>query len=495
MTSLLRSLVSLSLCLLVAPTSYANIESSPESTAQPYPPLSHLPAGSRSALRIENLVERDTALATDNQDQYFPPASTLKLLTALAAKLELDDNFRFETHLATAGQDWVIQFSGDPTLMSQDLNNLLALAKRDGRAEIKGDLWLDNRAFTGYDRAVGWPWDSLGVCYSAPASAISLDENCVYASIYTQDDGKTRVYVPEQYPIYVTSGAKSVSQTEQQATQCDLELLSSPDNHYQLQGCLTQREKPLPLKFAVQDPELYTQRMVSQQLRALGITLKGQIRIGQPPAADTQRIATHRSAPLSDLIATMLTKSDNLIADSLTKTLGAKFYIQPGSFSNGTKAIKQIIFAHTGIDLTDVPMTDGSGLSRNNRITTAMMAKVLRYIWQHDEDLNLIAAMPKSGENGTLQYRRSMRQSPIKGALVAKSGSIYGSMNMAGFGLDEHGTPTTLFIQFVADYHPGEESRNAPRGPAAITQFETLFYQDVVNFSQAMPKNALTTVK
>lgn len=446
-----------------------------------------LPLGSRVSTRVESLEMSNIYQQTNNQQQLFPPASTLKLVTALAAKLELGDQFRFYTQLEQSNQDVVIRFGGDPTLTSGELKALLSQLKQAGIDTIEGDLWLENSAFTGYDRAVGWPWDILGVCYSAPASAIALDGNCVQASIYTEQDGHTRVYVPEHHPIYVTTSARSVSKMERESTQCDLELLSSPDNHYRLQGCLQNRSKPLPLKFAIQDPALYTQRLVSGFLRQLQIPLKGEIKVGHNPSK-TRVLATHQSAPLPDLLATMLQKSDNLIADNLTKALGSAFYIQPGSFGNGTKALKQIIFAHTGVNLESVPLADGSGLSRNNRFSSEEMAKVLRYIWQHDEQLNLIALMPKSGTNGTLKYRRSMRKAPIKGELIAKSGSVYGTYNMAGFGLDKQGQPSTLFVQFVADYHPPKPSSDAPKRIAPITQFETLFYQEVVKFSQAIPK-------
>ncbi|MCV5803451.1 D-alanyl-D-alanine carboxypeptidase, partial [Escherichia coli] len=87
------------------------------------------------------------------------------------------------------------------------------------------------------------------------------------------------------------------------------------------------------------------------------------------------------------------------------KTLGAKFFVQPGSFTNGTEAIKQIIFANTGIDIRNARLEDGSGLSRNNRISATKMAEMLRYIWKHENELKLIAIMPKSGESGTLKYR------------------------------------------------------------------------------------------
>ncbi|WP_414931904.1 serine-type D-Ala-D-Ala carboxypeptidase [Vibrio europaeus] len=456
-------------------------------SASAYAPLNELPLGSRAAIKVESLQSQNQIQQTDNQSQFFPPASTLKIVTALAAKLELGDEFQFATSIEKTGSDVVLRFSGDPTLTTQDLKQLLSQLRNSGAKRISGDLWLDNSAFTGYDRAIGWPWDILGVCYSAPASAISLDGNCVQASIYTQKDGKTRVYVPEHQPIYVTTVASSVSKIEQESSQCDLELLSSPDNHYQLQGCLQSRSKPLPLKFAVQDPALYTQRIVNTLLAQLNIELVGSIRLGAPELKG-KVIATHYSQALPQLLETMLKKSDNLIADNLTKTLGAKFFIQPGSFSNGTKAIKQILFTQTGIDIEHTPLADGSGLSRNNRFTSQNMAAVLRYIWQHDSELGLIALMPTSGTNGTLKYRRSMRKAPIKGELIAKSGSVYGSYNMAGYGLDKSGKPSTLFVQFVTDYHPPKTKGDDKPTIAPITKFETLFYKDIVQFSQAIPK-------
>jgi len=455
-----------------------------QAIADKYAPVDKLPQGSRSSLLVEDLQGNNGLTLTNNSDQFFPPASTLKLVTALAAKLELGDQFHYQTTLAKAGNDLVFQFSGDPTLTTKDLANMLSAAKQQKLTRITGDIWLDDSAFSGYERAIGWPWDILGVCYSAPASAITLDENCIQASIYTQDNGKTRVYVPEQYPVYVSTSVKTVTRAGQKAAQCDLELLTHPDNHYQLRGCLVSRKQPLPLKFAVQDTRLYATRMIYTELNRLGIKLDGKVKVGRPNAPLQKTLAVHYSAPLPQLLDEMLKKSDNLIADSLTKSLGAQFFIQPGSFKNGTAAIKQIIFAHTGIDLKHAQLADGSGLSRNNRFTAHDMAAVLRYIYNNDHKLHIIDMMPKAGESGTLHYRRSMRKAPIKGQMIAKSGSLYGSYNMAGYGLDKNGKPNAIFVQFVSDYHPVRRDDEQPVVPP-ITQFETLFYQDVINYSQA----------
>ena len=448
-----------------------------------YAPLNKLPVGSNTSLILQSLSGNSNQINT-NTDAFYPPASTLKLVTALAAKLELGDDFHYTTSIARSGNDSILSFSGDPTLQRGQLKRLLAQYAKSQSKTINGNLYLDNSAYTGYQRAVGWPWDILGVCYSAPSSAMTLDSNCAQASIYTKDNGSTRVYIPAHYPIDVTTTAATVTRSGQKATQCDLELITTPDNAYKLSGCLIERKKPLPLKFAIQNPEFYTHQVVVSLLKELKIQVIGDVIVGKKTNAEkTTLVASHHSETLPELLDIMLKKSDNLIADNLTKTLGATFYVQPGSFNNGTEAIKQILLTKANIDLSKAQLVDGSGLSRNNRMTSQTMAQVLRYIWDNDQQLNLIEAMPTSGTNGTLRYRQSMRKAPIQGNIIAKSGSLYGSYNMAGFGLDKAGNPNSLFVQFVRDYFPQEQDKKKPV-EAPITQFERAFYKYVVEFSQ-----------
>jgi len=442
-----------------------------------YAPIEKLPKGSRVSLSVINTTGTPLSI---NANQLFPPASTLKIITALAAKLELGDEFKFETRIESKNNDIIIRFSGDPTLTSRDLDNLLAALSNRGIRNIQGNIWLNNGIFTGYERGVGWPWDILGVCYSAPSSAITLDRNCVQASLYSNKNGATRVHVPKHQPIVVTTNAITVSKEEQKEKQCQLELITSRNNHYQLSGCLVQQKKPLPLKFAVQETKAYTEATIRTLLKKHRITFNGSIALSNNIQGTA--IVSHSSASLRVLLNTMLKKSDNLIADNITKTLGARFYSQPGSFTNGTEAIKQIVYSNSGVDLSDAQLADGSGLSRNNRITANDMSKILNYIWKNDASLHLISMLPKSGESGTLKYRKSMREKPIKGHLQAKSGSVYGSYNMAGFTINDSGQPQAIFVQFISDYFPKKGESSTHSLPSIIT-FEKAFYRDLIKLS------------
>lgn len=66
------------------------------------------------------------------------PASTQKVITALAALLQLGPDFRFTTTLETKGSldggvlkgDLIARFGGDPTLKRQDIRNMVATLKK-----------------------------------------------------------------------------------------------------------------------------------------------------------------------------------------------------------------------------------------------------------------------------------------------------------------------------------------------------------------------------
>ncbi|MFA1562029.1 serine-type D-Ala-D-Ala carboxypeptidase [Aliivibrio fischeri] len=442
--------------------------------------LSSLPSGSRTAITVENLQSNKIEFQ-QKQDELLPPASTLKIATALAARLALGTEFTFTTTLYKADKDVVLTFSGDPSLSRKQLSELFNNSELN---TIQGDLWIDGSIFTGYERAVGWPWDILGVCYSAPSSALSIDENCVQASITTHDDGSTRVFVPIHQPISFSSYAKSVSKEEQKSTFCDLEL-TTQGNHYELNGCLVKRNNPLPLKFAVQDTQDFTQRTISKILVEHNITLNGEVRFGKPdtPLLTDNKLAIHHSKPLMELLDHMLKKSDNHYADNLTKMLGHLNCQQPGSFTNGTEAIKDILLKQANIDLSNAVLVDGSGLSRNNRMTANQMKSILQFIHKYDKELGLIELLPTSGIDGTLKYRNSMRKEPIKGSMKSKSGSLFGSYNMAGFVGLENKEPQ-LFVQFVADYHPVTAKEGAVPVERPIDTFEKSFYQELIELSK-----------
>ncbi len=137
-------------------------------------------------------------------------------------------------------------------------------------------------------------------------------------------------------------------------------------------------------------------------------------------------LATSQSAPLHDLLRIMLKKSDNMIADTVFRTIGHARFGVPGTWRAGSDAVRQILRQQAGVDLGNTIIADGSGLSRHNLIAPATMMQVLQYIAQHDTELNFISMLPLAGHDGSLQYRAGLHQAGVDGKVSAKTGSLQG---------------------------------------------------------------------
>ncbi len=137
--------------------------------------MQYLPDGANLALMVQK-VGASAPIIDYHSKQMALPASTMKVVTALAALLELGPDFRFQTTLETHGSlsdgtlngDLIARFGGDPTLGRQDTRNMVAQLKKQGITHIKGNLVIDTSVFASHDEAPGWPWNDLTQCFSAP---------------------------------------------------------------------------------------------------------------------------------------------------------------------------------------------------------------------------------------------------------------------------------------------------------------------------------------
>lgn len=435
--------------------------------------LAQSPKGTQVALLVQPL-DGGVLQAEYNTNLLLPPASTQKLLTALASELQLGADYRFKTTLLGQGRaqngnwrgDLKLQLSGAPDLSRAQLGELLDQLKARGIARIDGDLLLDGRVFSGYERARGWPWDNLGVCYSAPASAFTIEHNCVAASLDTKVNGnKARLFVPAHQPVAAAADVDMVSASEKKESLCDLRMERGPGNRYQLSGCVTKAQRRWPLNFAVNDTAAYLGDILQQELHQRGIVLTGKTRrLEQSTSGEQwQTLAQVSSAPLASLLEEVLQHSDNLYADNLLKTLGAQ-RSGIGSFEVGAREVIQVLREQAGLDLGVTTLKDGSGLSRDNQLSAQQLAAVLSFL-NRNPQMAAYQALPVAGQSGTLKYRRSLREAPLSGTIRAKSGTVNGSSNLAGF-LQAASGKRYLFVLMVSGIARGDDPAEMRRARA-----------------------------
>nr|WP_282556611.1 serine-type D-Ala-D-Ala carboxypeptidase [Providencia alcalifaciens] len=445
----------------------------------------YLPDGTNLAL-VAQKVGSNTPLIDYNAQQMALPASTQKVVTALAALLQLGPDYRFVTNFETNGKlnnntlsgDLVIRFSGDPTLTRQQIRNMVNALKQIGIHKVDGDLIVDISAFASHDKAPGWVWNDMTQCFSAPPAAAIIDRNCFSVSLYPSDKAGEMAYIKTAsfYPVNMFSEVKTLAKGSPEARYCELDVVPGELNRYTLTGCLTQRSEPLPLAFAVQNGASYSGAIVKNELQVAGIELSGAVKKRTQPTPQSQVLVKTESKPLHDLLKIMLKKSDNMIADTVFRTIGRDYYGVPGTWRSGSDAVRQVLKQKAGIDLGNTVMVDGSGLSRHNLITPATMMQVLQFIAKNDQQLDYISMLPLAGHDGTLRYRGGLDEAGVNGKVSAKTGALQGVYNLAGFITTASGEKVA-FVQFISAYAVPQSQYNSRRVP--LVRFESRLYRDL----------------
>ncbi|PIE31779.1 MAG: D-alanyl-D-alanine carboxypeptidase/D-alanyl-D-alanine-endopeptidase [Ilumatobacter coccineus] len=151
-------------------------------------------------------------------------------------------------------------------------------------------------------------------------------------------------------------------------------------------------------------------------LRDAGITVTGGASAGVAPAGLSELVAIE-SLPLSDIVTEMLTNSDNNTAELVLKELGYQMTGQ-GTRQAGLDVLRSTIESW-GINLEGVVFADGSGLSRDNRMTCRAMMGILSH---GGLDGEVGQAMSVAGQRGWLEY--AFADTPMVGRLRAKTGTL-----------------------------------------------------------------------
>ncbi|MFC0179504.1 serine-type D-Ala-D-Ala carboxypeptidase [Thorsellia kenyensis] len=446
---------------------------------------SYLPDGANLTLLVQGINQKEPIYAY-NELQQSLPASTLKVITALAALLELGEHFTFTTQFEIDKeeniengevQNLTLRFTGDPSFTRQDLKKMIDSLKGAGINRIKGNLIIDVSAFSGHDKAPGWSWNDLTQCFNAPPSPAIIDRNCFSFSLSAKKSGEiAEINIADFYPVNVISTVNVLDENDTNLKHCELDVRPGDLNLFLLTGCMRKRKDPIALGFSVQDGAHYAGQLTSIYLANAGITVDGSIVRQTLIKPIGQVMVQHNSEPLRVLLKTMLKKSDNLIADTLFRTIGQHRYSTSGTWSNSEKAIREILSEQANIDLGNNVIVDGSGLSRYNLITPQIMMQVLQFIGVNDNQLNFIEMLPEAGKDGTLAYRGGLDAAGVNGKVNAKTGALRGVYNLAGFITGSSGKKIA-FVQFITGYSVSPEDYKNRRAP--LVKFESRLYKDI----------------
>ena len=166
-------------------------------------------------------------------------------------------------------------------------------------------------------------------------------------------------------------------------------------------------------------PALHNGRMFGQMLSAAGVVVGARPEMGMAPE-ETETIVQLRSAPVSELVAHMLTESDNTYAELLTKEIGLVASGR-GSTRNGVAAAEEVALALCSRP-SAAPQGDGSGLSDSNGRSARDWRMLLQEAQARRWYPLLIDGLAIAGETGTLESR--FLDTAAEGNMRAKTGTI-----------------------------------------------------------------------
>jgi D-alanyl-D-alanine carboxypeptidase/D-alanyl-D-alanine-endopeptidase (penicillin-binding protein 4) len=173
------------------------------------------------------------------------------------------------------------------------------------------------------------------------------------------------------------------------------------------------------------NPAYYAARRFEGELRRAGVTVRWHARAGVAPAS-APPLGEWGSARMAAIIRHTNRPSDNFMAETLLKDLGADFG------DSGTTAAGAAVVRRQAAKLGARPqMVDGSGLSRENRTTPHDVVDLLTALDRSEVARQMRISLAIAGKAGTLSDR--MRRSAAKGRCRAKTGTLNGVSNLAGY--------------------------------------------------------------
>lgn len=353
-----------------------------------------------------------------NDTQPTMPASTLKLITLGASLDTLGDDYEFSTKLyKTTNNDLYLKLGADPFLTSAGLNSLMEKTVKNKKIISPKTIYIDDYIFDKTEWGEGWQWDDDLNPLMPKFSSYNIDKNLLSIIISPTTLGSpAQIYTTKFYPItfmnLVTTGKEN-----------DIELNrnnSIAPNILNVAGTIN---KQITQEIPINNPKRYFILRLEDAIKSAKMDYYGSFPQKKTPSTNVYLVAEVKH-PISQAVKAILMDSNNFVAETVFKLAGAKFVNNTGSLKHSQEML-DAYFKKIGIDPKDIKIVDGSGVSKNNIITTDFMTD---YLVKQSKNEVLKNSMPTAGE-GTLKNRMLYFKDNIK----AKTGTLSDVSGIAGY--------------------------------------------------------------
>ena len=431
--------------------------------------------GATVGVSIRDPGTRKTLVAINDRSPLIP-ASNMKLITTGAALHAYGPDFFFRTRLLFDGKRLIVAADGDPAFGDPELLRMLkgedgapldeegflrfwTGAVVDAGVRRIDELIIDDRIFDREYFHPEWPKDQLSLRYCAEVSGLIFHLNVLHffpKMIPGQKPDVTR-FRPYARWLDLSSNRATCRGGARDGNTFGITRPAESNNYAFTGNVKSTYYSPVPV--TLHDMPSFFARLLADRLERAGVQV-GSFRLASEDDLrfDGAVIGPVVRSPISTVVTRCNTSSQNLYAEALIKRLGYTFSsgTQPGSWHTGAAAIRMIVSERIGDKSISSAMivSDGSGLSRENRITAALMTAWLDTFHRDSKLADIfINSLALGGETGTLDDR--FTDSIFRDYRVqAKSGYINGVSCLSGYITAPDGRRRTFSI-LVNDLAPG----------------------------------------
>ncbi|MBR5171091.1 MAG: D-alanyl-D-alanine carboxypeptidase/D-alanyl-D-alanine-endopeptidase [Muribaculaceae bacterium] len=396
------------------------------------------------------------SIASYRPEQANITASTMKTVVSSAALGLLGPHFRFETPVYLDGEvvngrfvgDIVIRGLGDPTLGSVFLprqanivSEILAALRARGITAVEGRVVGDDSYYCYPYFDEDWDVGDLPYDYGAAVHALSFHDNRVAMSFTMDSQGGVAQssFTPPVPGLQVISRCRNMGDRDAITAYLDYSVPA-----FVLTGETTAKSysdtytNPTPAPMLVDSVE---RALVSSGIR-YDFDAAARAAVSHP---ERSLLVLHKSPELTEIITSLLDRSDNMFAHALLRAIGARdwelkgYDHMPSNLDKvGVAAVKRWLELQ-GVDTRPLFMRDGSGLARANKASVEFFGNMLTMMADRRFDaVRLCDLMPKAaGRAG-----KTLKENPLSDKIVLKSGSM-------------------THVQCFVGYYPAEEPRYA----------------------------------
>jgi len=398
-------------------------------------------------------------LVNINANKSMIPASNQKLLTTGTALHVLGPSFAFRTKLVRNGDSLTIIGDGDPTIGDTELHGSVDWSKENAELDAELMAWVNAVKKTGMKRIENllvddrifdtnfvhpsWPSDQINNWYCAQVAGINYHLNVVHFFPSPRLDARADLGDITPRMEWISIGNKTSSNTgKKNRSSFWVARLPNSNNMTARGNVLTTHTTPV--KVAFHDPPLFFGETFANLLRKNGIPVKAVRRVHPASTTSGETIFIHKT-PLQDALRRCNTDSHNLYAESLLKRISASATNRAGTFDEGASVVENSVLQRLGAYQPGLVASDGSGMSRKNRIAPKTLAMWLASFNLDDQvGKSLLDSLATPGK-GTLDNR--FQNVDLKGASVhAKSGYLRGVCVLSGYVLHEEHSPLVFSI-------------------------------------------------